>query len=88
MKDGIGNGYTREDHSKLADKIFAAYSKVQDVRALATVLGESDLTDEDKKYLKFGNEFEDRFINQDSSDNRSMDDTLNLMEDLLKILEP
>ena len=87
MKDGIGKGYTREDHSKLADKIFAAYSKVQDVRALATVLGEADLTEEDKKYLKFGNEFEDRFINQDSSDNRSMDDTLNLMEELLKILE-
>ena len=87
MKDGIGKGYTREDHSKLADKIFAAYSKVQDVRALATVLGEADLTEEDKKYLKFGNEFEDRFINQDSSDNRSMDDTLNLMEELLRILE-
>ena len=87
MKDGIGKGYTREDHSKLADKIFAAYSKVQDVRALATVLGEADLTEEDKKYLKFGNEFEDWFINQDSSDNRSMDDTLNLMEELLKILE-
>ena len=64
-----------------------AYSKVQDVRALATVLGEADLTEEDKKYLKFGNEFEDWFINQDSSDNRSMDDTLNLMEELLKILE-
>ena len=87
MKDGIGKGYTREDHSKLADKIFSAYSKVQDVRALATVLGEADLTEEDKKYLKFGNEFEDRFVNQDSSDNRSMDDTLNLMEELLRILE-
>lgn len=87
MKDGIGKGYTREDHSKLADKIFAAYSKVQDVRALATVLGESDLTDEDKKYLKFGNEFENRFINQDSSDNRSIDDTLCLCEELLKIIE-
>lgn len=87
MKDGIGKGYTREDHSKLADKIFAAYSKVQDVRALATVLGESDLTDEDKKYLKFGNEFENRFINQDSSNNRSIDDTLCLCEELLKIIE-
>lgn len=86
MKDGIEKGYTREEHSKLADKIFAAYSKVQDVRALATVLGESDLTEEDKKYLKFGNEFEDKFVNQDSGDNRSMDDTLNLMEELLKIL--
>ena len=59
---------------------------MQDVRALATVLGESDLTDEDKKYLKFGNEFEERFINQDIYENRSMDETLNLMEELLKIL--
>ena len=86
MKDGIGEGYTRKDHSKLSDKVFSAYSKVQDVRALATVLGESDLTDEDKKYLKFGNEFEERFINQDIYENRSMDETLNLMEELLKIL--
>lgn len=87
MKDGIGEGYTRKDHAKLADKIFAAYSKVQDVRALATVLGESDLTDIDKKYMKFGNEFEDRFINQDIYENRTLDKTLDLMEELLKIIE-
>lgn len=87
MKDGIGEGYTRKDHAKLADKIFAAYSKVQDARALATVLGEADLTETDKKYLKFGNEFEQRFINQNIYENRSMEDTLNLMEELLEILE-
>lgn len=87
MKDGIGEGYTRKDHAKLADKIFAAYSKVQDARALATVLGEADLTEIDKKYLKFGNEFEERFINQNIYENRSMEDTLNLMEELLKIIE-
>lgn len=87
MKDGIGKGYTREDHSKLADKIFEAYSKVQDVRALATVLGESDLTEIDKKYLRFGSEFEERFVNQGMYENRSMEETLDLMEELLAIIE-
>lgn len=87
MKDGIGEGSTRKDHSKLADKVFAAYSKVQDARALATVLGEADLTEIDKKYLKFGNEFEDKFINQDIYENRSIEKTLDLMVDLLKIIE-
>lgn len=87
MKDGIGEGYTRKDHAKLADKIFAAYSNVQDVRALATVLGEADLTDEDKKYMRFGEEFEQKFINQETYENRSIEETLQLMEELLKILE-
>ena len=87
MKDGIGENYTRYDHAKLANKIFASYSKVQEVRSLATVLGESDLTDEDKKYMRFGNEFEERFINQDIYENRSLNQTLDLMKELLKIIE-
>lgn len=86
MKDGIGEKYTRKDHAELANKTFATYSKVQDVRALATVLGEADLTETDKKYLEFGEEFEEQFINQDIYSNRSMDETLNLMEELLKIV--
>lgn len=87
MKDGIGEGYTTKNHAELADKIFTAYSKVQDARALATVLGEADLTEEDKKYLKFGIEFEDKFVNQDKYENRSIETTIQMMEDLLKILE-
>lgn len=87
MKDGIGEGCTRKDHSKLADKVFSSYSKVQDVRALATVLGEADLTDEDKKYLEFGNQFEERFINQGMYENRTIEETLNLMVELLEILK-
>ena len=87
MKDGIGEGYTRKDHAHLSDQIFSAYSKVQDVRALATVLGEADLTPEDKKYLKFGDEFEQTFINQPSNENRSMDTTLNLMQEILQIIQ-
>lgn len=87
MKDGIGEGCTRKDHSKLADRVFSSYSKVQDVRALATVLGEADLTDEDKKYLEFGNQFEERFINQGMYENRTIEETLNIMVELLEILK-
>ena len=87
MKDGIGKGYTRENHIKIADQIFAAYSKVQEARALAKVLGESDLSEEDKKYLAFGLQFEEKFVKQSLYDRRTMDQTLDLAEDLLKILQ-
>lgn len=87
MKDGIGKGYTRENHVKIADKIFAAYSKAGEARALSKVLGEADLTDEDKKYLEFGNQFEERFVNQAQTERRTMNQTLDLAEELLKIIE-
>ncbi len=86
MKDGIGKEYTRENHVKMADQIFSAYSKTQEARALAKVLGEADLTEEDKKYLEFGNQFEQRFINQGLYDRRTMAQTLDLAEELLAIL--
>ena len=86
MKDGIGEKYTRSNHSKISDQIFSSYSKVQEVRALAKVLGENDLSIVDKKYLEFGNEFEARFINQESYDKRTIDQTLDLALELLKIL--
>ena len=87
MKDGIGEGYTRSDHAELSNKMFAAYSKVQDARALATVLGEADLSETDKKYIKFGEEFENKFLNQGTYENRSIEETLDLMKELLKIIE-
>lgn len=87
MKDGIGKGYTRENHIKIADRIFSAYSKSGEARALAKVLGEADLTDEDKKYLEFGTRFENEFVNQGLYEKRTMDETLDLAEDLLKIIE-
>lgn len=86
MKDGIGEKYTRSNHSKIADQIFSSYSKVQDVRALAKVLGENDLSETDKKYLEFGDAFEEKFISQDNYENRSIDQTLDLALELLKIL--
>lgn len=85
MKDGIGKDCTREDHSKIANHIFSAYSKVQDIRALSKVLGESDLSEADKKYLAFGKAFEEKFINQ--NERRNIDQTLDLAVEILKILE-
>lgn len=54
MKDGIGAGYTREDHQDLANQLFSAYAKVGDARNLASVIGEDELSPIDKKYLAFG----------------------------------
>lgn len=86
MKDGIGEKYTRANHSKISDQIFSSYSKVQDVRALAKVLGENDLSETDKKYLEFGEAFEQRFINQGKNEKRTINETLDLALDILSIL--
>lgn len=86
MKDGIGEGYTREDHPDLANQLFSSYSKVQDVRALSQIIGEDDLTDIDKKYIEFGKVFEERFVSQGFQENRSIDETLDLAWDILRLL--
>ncbi len=83
MKDGIGEGYTRADHSAVANQLFAAYAKVQDARSLASVIGEEELSDTDRAYMQFGRLFEDNFLNQGFEENRSMDETLELGWDLL-----
>lgn len=86
MKDGIGEGYTRKDHADVSNQLFASYSKVQDARSLASVIGEDELSDTDKLYLKFGNAFESEFVSQGSRENRSIDETLELGWRLLGIL--
>ncbi|MBQ8732055.1 MAG: V-type ATP synthase subunit B [Oscillospiraceae bacterium] len=86
MKDGIGEGYTRADHSAVANQLFAAYAHVADARSLASVIGEEELGATDKRYMKFGKLFEERFIAQNFYDNRSIDQTLNLGWELLSIL--
>ena len=86
MKDGIGEEYTREDHADLSNQIFSAYSKVQDIRALSQIIGEDDLSDVDKLYLQFGREFEERFISQKPTENRSIEETLDLGWKILSIL--
>ena len=86
MKDGIGEEYTRADHNDVANQLFAAYAKVQDARSLASVIGEDELSEIDKLYMKFGQQFEQRFLNQGFDENRSMEQTLELAWDLLSLL--
>lgn len=86
MKDGIGEGYTRKDHQDLANQLFASYANVSDVRALASVIGEDELSELDKKYIKFGIEFENRFIAQGKDENRSIENTLEIGWELLRML--
>ena len=76
MKDGIGKGKTRNDHSHLSSQLYAAYAHVQDVRALASVIGEEELYEVDQKYLEFGHAFEEEFVNQVASENRTIEQTL------------
>jgi len=78
MKDGIGEGMTREDHAHLASQLFAAYARVKDIRALASVIGEEELTPLDHKYLEFGEAFERQFLSQGFDEDRSIEQTLDL----------
>ncbi len=86
MKDGIGAGFTRDDHSVLANQLLATYSKVQDAKALASVIGEDELSEEDKLLMAFGREFEAKFLNQSFTENRSIAQTLDLGWSLLSML--
>ncbi|WP_297791077.1 V-type ATP synthase subunit B [uncultured Anaerococcus sp.] len=86
MKDGIGDGYTRADHEDLMNQIYESYSKVQDVRNISQIVGEDDLSDVDKKYLKFGDEFERKFLSQARNENRELEESLDLGWEILKIL--
>ena len=86
MKDGIGEGYTRADHVGLANQLFASYAHVQDVRALASVIGAEELSPIDRSYMKFGEAFEHQFLAQDAQENRSIETTLDLGWQLLGLL--
>lgn len=86
MKDGIGKGFTREDHSVLANQLFAAYAKVMDARSLASVIGEEELSPEDKQYIEFGKQFEEKFVEQSPTENRTIEQSLDLGWELLTLL--
>jgi V/A-type H+-transporting ATPase subunit B len=96
MKDGIGPGMTREDHKDVSSQLFAAYAKVKHVRNLVSIIGEEELSADDKRYLKFGEKFEQIFLTQDERENRSIARTLDLgwkvlteipRDDLLRVKE-
>ena len=86
MKDGIGEDMTREDHPHLASQLFAAYSYVKDVRNLASVIGEEELTPLDHSYLEFGRVFEQKFVSQGKDENRSIEQTLDIGWEVLRSL--
>lgn len=86
MKDGIGEGMTREDHSSVSSQLFASYSKVKSIRSLAAIIGEEELSPVDKQYLEFGNAVEQRFFSQGEYEDRTIEQTLDLGWELLKLL--
>jgi V/A-type H+-transporting ATPase subunit B len=86
MKDGIGEGMTRGDHPHLASQLFAAYSYVKDVRNLASVIGEEELTPLDHQYMEFGEFFERSFVTQKSDEDRTIEQTLDLGWECLRKL--
>ena len=87
LKDkGIGTGKTRQDHAGTMNQLFAAYSRGKDAKELMTILGEAALSEDDKLYAKFAEEFEKVYVGQGNSTNRSIEETLNIGWDLLSIL--
>ena len=86
MKDGIGKERTREDHPNLSAQLYAAYAHSQEVRNLASVIGEEELNETERLYLRFGEEFERKFINQGMNEERSIEETLNIGWEVLSIL--
>ena len=86
MKDGIGKGRTRDDHPRWGAQLYAAYARTQDVRALASVIGEEELSETDQRYLKFGRAFEREFVNQGFTENRTIERTLEIGWKLLSML--
>ncbi|MFP4050621.1 MAG: V-type ATP synthase subunit B [Thermoplasmata archaeon] len=83
MQQGIGEERTREDHADVSNQLYAAYAEGLDLRDLVAVVGEEALSERDRKYLEFADEFEERFINQGEDEDRSIDETLDLGWNLL-----
>jgi V/A-type H+-transporting ATPase subunit B len=83
---GIGEGKTREDHSSLSNQLFSAYARGKEARELSIILGEAALSEEDRLFVKFSDAFEERFIRQGENENRSIEETLSIGWELLKIL--
>ena len=86
MKDGIGEGYTRSDHPSLSNQLYAAYAHVQEVRSLAAVIGEEELSATDGQYLAFGEAFERHFVSQGEEEMRPLETTLDLAWSALSLL--
>ncbi len=86
MKDGIGKDDTREDHPRVASQLYSAYAKAREVRNLASIIGPEELSDLDRRHLKFADHFEQDFIAQGEDEDRSIIETLNIAWELLSLL--
>ena len=84
--NGIGEGFTREDHGDLSDQIYALYAEGENLRDLVSIVGEDALSDRDEKILEFTKKFEEEFVNQGWRENRSIEDSLDLAWELLSIV--
>lgn len=71
MEDGIGEGRTRDDHSRLASQLYAAYAKVKEIERLASIIGTEELSESNRRYIQFGNRFEREFVAQGTYEQRS-----------------
>ena len=86
MKDGIGEGLTRDDHVAISNQLYTLFARVREIEAIADVVGEDELSDLDKTYLLFGEEFRNRFLCQGNYEDRSIDETLDLAWEIASIL--
>ena len=86
MKDGIGEGFTRDDHPRVASQLYAAYARALEVRNLASIIGAEELTEADRRYLQFAAGFEQRFVGQGEDEDRSIQETLGIAWELLSML--
>ena len=87
MNNGIGGERTRQDHKDVSDQLYAAYAEGRDLRDLVAVIGEEALSERDLKYLQFAERFESEFVNQLKTEDRTIDQTLDLAWELLAILD-
>ena len=88
MKDGIGRDDTREDHAHIASQLYATYTRALTARNLASIIGAEELSEQDRRYLRFADNFEKQFVNQGEEDDRSIIESLSLAWDLLSQLPP
>ncbi|MCD6416313.1 MAG: V-type ATP synthase subunit B [Planctomycetes bacterium] len=86
MKDGVGKGFTRDDHIAVSNQLYAAYSRVEDVRGLASVIGEDELSPADRQFLEFGDAFERQYLAQGENENRTIEQTLDTAWKVISIL--
>ncbi len=85
MKDGIGKDDTREDHPRVANQLYALYARAQETRNLASIIGADELSERDRRYLRFADEFDTLFVSQGEDEDRTIIETLNLAWELLSM---